>query len=132
MQICENRGLKHASRGAVWEFYLRCQVPWRKDDTQCGFRPARSTTEQVSTLQQIFEKSWEYAKHDLEKSYDRVPREKLWGVLREYGVDGRLLLAVKSLYSCSEVCVHVGGVNHNCSQWVLDSNKGVCCHHYSS
>ena len=32
---------------------------------------------------------------------------KALGVLREYGVDGRLLLAVKSLYSCSEVCVHV-------------------------
>jgi len=31
-------------------------------------------------------------------------------VLREYGVDGRLLLAVKSLYSCSKVCVRVGGV----------------------
>jgi len=34
----------------------------------------------------------------------------LWGVLREYGVDDRLLLAVKSLYSCSEVCVRVGRV----------------------
>jgi len=42
------------------------------------------------TLQQIFEKSWEYAKGvftcfvDLEKAYDRVPCEKLWGVLRGY------------------------------------------------
>jgi len=37
-----------------------------------------------------------------------IPREKLWGVLSEYGVDGRLLLALKSLYSCSNVCVRVG------------------------
>jgi len=63
-----------------------------------------------------FEKSWGYAKDvytgfvDLEKPYDRVPREKLWGVVREYGDDGRLLLAGKSLYSCSDVCVHVGNV----------------------
>ena len=42
------------------------------------------------------------------KSIWPVPREKLCGVLREYGVDGRLLLAIKSLYSCSEV--RVGGV----------------------
>ena len=55
----------------------------------------------------------EYAKDvftffvDLEKAYDRVPCEKFWGVLRDYGVDGRLLLAAKSLYSCSEVCVRV-------------------------
>jgi len=37
------------------------------------------------------------------KTYNRVPCEKLWGALREYGVDDRLLLAVKSPYSCSEV-----------------------------
>ena len=47
---------------------------------------------------------------DHEKAYDQVPREKLWGMLREYGVDGRLLMAINSLYSCSDVCVHVGGV----------------------
>jgi len=44
---------------------------------------------------------------DLEKAYERVTGEKLWVVLREYSVDDCLLLAVKSLYSCSEVCVHV-------------------------
>jgi len=47
---------------------------------------------------------------DHERAYDQVPREKLWGMLREYGVDDRLLMAIKSSYSCSEVCVHVGGV----------------------
>jgi len=30
--------------------------------------------------------------------------------MREYSVDGRLLLTVKSLHSCSEVCVRIGGV----------------------
>jgi len=63
-----------------------------------------------------FEKSWEYPIDvftcfvDLEKAYDRVPCEKLWGVLREHGVDGRLLLAAKSLYSYSDVCVRIGRV----------------------
>jgi len=32
------------------------------DDTHCGFRRRRCTTEQISTLQQFFEKSWERAK----------------------------------------------------------------------
>jgi len=86
------------------------------NDTQCGLRPGRSTTNQIFTLQQIFEIPWEYAKDvytcfvDLEKAYDRVTREKLSGVFRGNGVDDRLLLAIKSLYSSSEVFVLVGRV----------------------
>ena len=43
-------------------------------DAQCDFRPGRSTMDQIFALQQIFEKSWEYAKEvnacfvDLEKA----------------------------------------------------------------
>jgi len=55
------------------------------DDTQCGFRRGRCTSERISILQQIFKISLEHAKDvdtcfvDLGKVYDRVPREKLWG-----------------------------------------------------
>ena len=82
---------------------------------QCGFHPGRSTTDQIFTLKQIFEKSWKYDKDlfacfvDLEKAYDRVPRDKLWKVLQEYGVNGQLLRAIKSFYCRPEVCVRVNG-----------------------
>ena len=72
------------------------------EDGQCGFRPCRSTTDQISTLKQIFEKSWENCKDlfacfvDLEKVYDRVPRDKLWKVLQGYRVFGQLLRAIHS------------------------------------
>ena len=75
--------------------------------------PGRSTTDQTFTLRQIFEKSWEYAKDvyacfvDLEKAYHRVPRDQLWRVLQEYGIDGHLLAAIVSLYHRSKVCVCV-------------------------
>jgi len=90
----------------------RCReiIEPKLNNTQCDFGAGHGTTAQIFTLQQIFEKSWEYAKNvytcfvDLEKACDRVPREKICGELWEYGVDGRLLLAVKLLYSCSEVC----------------------------
>ena len=90
-------------------------VESRLEEGQCGFHPGRSTTDQIFTLRQIFEISWEYAKDvfgcfvDLEKAYDRVPRDKLWGVLQEYGIDGHLLMAIKSFYQQSEVCVRVNG-----------------------
>ena len=67
------------------------------EDGQCGFRPGRSTTDQIFTLKQIFEKSFGVHGKDLfacfvdfEKAYDRVPRDKLWKVLQEYGVNGQL------------------------------------------
>ena len=77
------------------------------EDGQCGFRPGRSTTDQIFTLKQIFEKSWEYGK-DLFACFI-VPRDKLWKVLREYGVNGQLLRAIKSFYCRPEVCVRVNG-----------------------
>ena len=79
-------------------------VESKLEDGQCGFRPGRSTTDQIFTLKQIFEKSWEYGKDlfacfvDLEKAYNRVSRDKLWKVLQEYGVDGQLLHAIKLFY----------------------------------
>jgi len=56
------------------------------------------------------ENFWKTLFADLEKARDQVPCDKLWGVLREYGVDDRLLLAAMSLYSYSDICVRVGGV----------------------
>ena len=45
---------------------------------------------------------------DLENAYDRVDRDALWQTLRLYGVGGRLLKAVKSLYVDSRARVRVG------------------------
>uniref|UniRef100_A0AAQ4R3P6 Reverse transcriptase domain-containing protein n=1 Tax=Gasterosteus aculeatus aculeatus TaxID=481459 RepID=A0AAQ4R3P6_GASAC len=99
----------------VLERRIRPIVKPRIEEEQCGFRPGRGTTDQLFTLSRIIEGAWEYAHPvyicfvDLEKAYDRVPREKLWEVLREYGVRGSLLGAIQSLYAQSESCVRVLG-----------------------
>jgi len=101
------------------------------DDTQCGFCYGGSSTQHISTLQQILEKSWKHSKDlytcfvDLGKVYGRVPREKLWGLLWEFNADGCLLLAVKLLYSCSEDCGPADELTHNRSALVLDFDNGV-------
>ena len=76
-------------------------VESKLEDGQCGFQPDRSTTNQTSTLRQIFEKSWEYARDvfacfvDLEKAHDQITRDKLWRVLQEYGIDVHLLMMMR-------------------------------------
>jgi len=104
------------------------------NDTQCGFRPGRSTTDQIFTLQQIFEKSREYAKEvytcfvDFKKAYDLVPCEKLWGVLQVYSVDGRCYWPSSHCIPDQKFFSVSGELNHDRSPLVLDSDKVVCCH----
>ncbi|KAI3370906.1 hypothetical protein L3Q82_007415 [Scortum barcoo] len=83
---------------------------------ECGFRPRScGTLDQLYTLCRVLEGLWEFAQPvhmcfvDLEKAFDRVPRGILWGVLREYGVRGPLLRAVRSLYDWSRSLVCIAG-----------------------
>ncbi|KAI3374665.1 hypothetical protein L3Q82_021237 [Scortum barcoo] len=85
----------------VLERRIRPIVDPRIQEEQCGFRPGRGTVDQLYTLRRVLEGLWEFAQPvhmcfvDLEKAFDRVPRGILWGVLREYGVRGPLLRAVR-------------------------------------
>ncbi|KAI3352720.1 hypothetical protein L3Q82_019300 [Scortum barcoo] len=99
----------------VLERRIRPIVDPRIQEEQCGFRPGRGTLDQLYTLRRVLEGLWEFAQPvhmcfvDLEKAFDRVPRGILWGVLREYGVRGPLLRAVRSLYDRSRSLVRIAG-----------------------
>jgi len=54
---------------------------------------------------------------------------KNFGECCRSGFDDHLLLAIKSLPSCSEVYVHVSGVKSQPFTVGVGLNKGVCCHH---
>ena len=107
--VCQGKYMPNALKGNARNSESKLE------DGQCGFHPGRSTSDQIFTPKQIFEKSWEYGKDlfacfvDHEKTYDWVPRYKLWKVLREYGDDGQLLCATKSFYCRPEVCIRVNG-----------------------
>ena len=84
-------------------------------DEQGGFRAGRGCIDQVFAVRQVFEKVIKkdkvvYAAFvDLEKAYDSVSREKLWVALKDYGVSGKLLVAVQSLHEDGWARVRVGG-----------------------
>ena len=50
---------------------------------------------------------------DLEKAYDKVDREALWDILGKYGLDLKLIDAIKSFYVNGRACVRVDGRKGN-------------------
>ena len=120
-RVCSNyRGVTLLSLpgkvySGVLERRVRRIVEPRIQEEQCGFRPGRGTLDQLYTLSRVLEGAWEFAQPvymcfvDLEKAFDRVPRGALWGVLREYGVPGPLIRAVRSLYDRCQSLVRIAG-----------------------
>ena len=121
-QDCKNyRGislLTHISKlyERILEKRLRKSAEKVLGEWQYGFRPGRSTMDLIFTIKIIMEKAWEWdvdqymAFLDLEKAFDRIPRNKLWKVLEEeeYGVSRKLLKAITSLYDTCESKVQNG------------------------
>lgn len=102
------------------------------DEIQGGFRPLRGCQDQIFCLRQAIEKLCEKDKDlylcfiDLEKAFDRVPRQKLFEILSEYGIRGSLLEAIKSIYVGSKAAVRIDGELSE----AFEVNEGVrqgCC-----
>ena len=104
--------LSHISKiyERILERRLREVVENKLGEWQHGFRPGRGTLDLIFVLKLLLEKSWEWNKPrfvgfiDLQKAFDRVPRERLWSVLRtrEYSIPSDLVRAIKSIYTHCE------------------------------
>jgi len=74
------------------------------NDMQFGFRPGRGTTDAIFIVRQIQERFVEKKRDlwmafvDLEKAFDRVPREVVWWALRSLGVDEWLVNVIRAMY----------------------------------
>ena len=93
----------------LWERIIKARLREivKIRDNQFGFRPEMSTTEPVFELRQLQEKCREKNKYlhmvfvDVEKSFDRIPRDLIWWCLRKKGVPEEYVPILQDMYrSC--------------------------------
>ena len=84
-------------------------------DEQNGFRQDRNCIDHVLALSKVIEtrkkqgKSSFVAFVDFSKAYDHIDRSLLWHKLSAYGLQGKMMAAMKALYSNVECCVRLNG-----------------------
>ena len=89
-------------------------------EEQAGFRPGRSTIDQIFTLRQLAEKYTEMNRGlyvgyiDFRKAFDSVWREGLWRVMRNLGFEEKIVGVLESIYQGTFSAVRAGG---NLSNW---------------
>ena len=109
IQECKNySGIKLLTHTfKIWERVLDRRVRECTDihESQFGFMPARSTTDVIFILKQTIEQYREGQKDicvtfiDLEKAYDRVPREEIWRTMSERLVPEKYVQLVQDMYT---------------------------------
>jgi hypothetical protein len=82
---------------------------------QAGFRPGRSTVNQIHSLRRILEavNSKKIALNvifvDFKKAFDSINRQMMLAILRHYGIPEKIVTAITKLYDHSRVTVLING-----------------------
>ncbi|XP_061621461.1 uncharacterized protein LOC133474126 [Phyllopteryx taeniolatus] len=115
VQSCGNyRGIKLMSHTMkLWERVVEARLRTEVSicEQQYGFMPRKSTTDALFALRMLMEKYREGQKElhcvfvDLEKAYDRVPREELWYCMRKSGVAEKYVRIIQDMYEGSRTAV---------------------------
>ena len=115
VQSCSNyRGIKLISHTMkLWERIVekRLRSDLKFSNQQYGFMPGKSTTDALFALRRLMEKYREGQKElhcvfvDLEKAYDKVPREEVWYCMRKSGLAEKYVRIVQYMYDDSTTAV---------------------------
>ena len=82
---------------------------------QFGFMAGKSTTNAIFIVRQLQEKYLARKKEfwmafvDLEKAFDRAPREVIWWTLKFLGVDEKIVSVIKALYDYATTTLMING-----------------------
>ncbi|KAK3511554.1 hypothetical protein QTP70_009660 [Hemibagrus guttatus] len=114
VQSINYRGIKLMSHTMkLWERVVEARLRKVVEicEQQCGFMPRKSTTDAIFALRILMEKYRDGQRElhcvfvDLEKAYDRVPREELWYCMRKSGVAEKYFRVVQNMYERSRTVV---------------------------
>ncbi|VAH62621.1 unnamed protein product [Triticum turgidum subsp. durum] len=107
VQGCTNyRGIKRMSHTMkLWERVIEHRLRRMTSVTknQFGFMPGRSTMEAIFLVRQLMERYREQKDlHmvfiDLEKAYDKIPRNVMWWALKKHKVPAKYITLIKDMY----------------------------------
>ncbi|KAK3559797.1 hypothetical protein QTP86_020778 [Hemibagrus guttatus] len=128
VQSCSNyREIKLMSHTMkLWERVVEARLRKVVEicEQQYGFIPRKSTTDAIFALRILMEKYRDGQRElhcvfvDLEKAYDRVPREELWYCMRKSGVAEKYVRVVQDMYERSRTVVRCAVVMDQLSEEV--------------
>ena len=122
--------ISHASKVMLKILQARLQQYMNRErpDVQAGFRKGRGTRDQIANIRWTIKKAREFQKNicfcfiDYTKAFDCVDHNKLWKILREWGIPDHLTCLLRNLHAGQEVIVRTG---HGTADW-FQTGKGVC------
>ena len=110
LQLCKNYRIvsliSHPSKVMLKILLNRLKPEAEKiiAEEQAGFRPGRSTTEQIFNLRILCERYLQHQQDlyhvfiDFKKAFDRVWHEALWATMRLYNININLITVIQKLY----------------------------------
>ena len=103
--------LEHAMKVLERVLDRRIRQKVNIDCMQFGFMPGKGTVDAIFICRQLQEKYLEKTKDlyfafvDLEKAFDRVPRDVVWWSLRKFGVEEWIIQTVMAMYTKAKTTV---------------------------
>jgi len=118
-----NKAILIALLNVAYKIFTSCILSRMKETSENvigeyrgGFRPGRSTTDQIFIVRQLLQKTWEFNKEmhiffvNFQKAYDSLHRENLISTLAEFHFPHKLINLIKSSIMETYVKVRVGNI----------------------